>query len=168
MNDCERMDEDFPESEQEGATAAARDDYGKVLDDVWRRTISAIPSEVGKLAYLSSLRDPNSGQYNHYGLEALYSAEDADRALRQTHINVFYAWLSRSLADQKDDVEHYFRTVEGDLDVIVDNWRDLQPYRGFIPVESDTAGRQLFLSDLGIILDLLASEFYPHLQDPAS
>ena len=135
--------------------------HTKVLEDLWRRTMSAIPSDLGKLAYLGSLLDPNSGRYRHYGLETVYSPEQADRALRQTHVELFYAWLQKPLAEQKEDLEHYCRTVEGELGTIAENWKVLEPYRAWVPVEADDAGRRLFFDDLRLILDLLLEELFP-------
>ena len=74
-----------------GIGATGPQAHTKVIEDLWRRTISVIPSEVGRLVYLGSLLDPNSGRYNHYGLETIYSPEQSDRALRQTHLELFYA-----------------------------------------------------------------------------
>ncbi len=142
--------------------------HTKVLEDLRRRTLSVIPSDMGKLVYLSSLRDPNSGRYNHYGLESVYSPEQSDRALRYTHLELFYAWLQKPLAEQKEDLEHYFRTVEGELGTILDNWQDLEPFRAYIPALADGASRQLFLDDMGIILDLLSSELFPPAPPPTA
>lgn len=135
--------------------------HTKVIQDVWKNTISTIPSDIGKLAYLASLRDPNSGRYRHFGLESLYSPEQADAALRQTHLELFYDWLKKPLAEQKEDLEHYFRTVEGDLGTVLENWAVLEPYRNCIPLDADGAGRQLFLDDLALIVDLMEHELFP-------
>ncbi len=135
--------------------------HTKVLEDLWRNTISAIPSDLGKLVYLASLRDPNSGCYHHYGLETIYSPEQSDRALRQSHLELFYGWLKKPLAEQKEDLEHYFRTVEGELGTILENWKILEPYRGYAPLEADGAGRQLFVDDLRLIVDLMLCELFP-------
>ncbi len=126
------------------------------LEDIWQKTLSGVPSEFGKLAYLASLRDANSGVYHHYGLEQLYSPEQCDEALHCSHLEVFYRWLERSLEEQKDDLEFYLRGVEGELPVIVSNWELLQPYLGYVPAAANEAARQWFLSDLRIILELLA------------
>jgi len=136
-------------------------DRKKIVEDLWDRTISAIPSHIGKLAYLSSLRDSNSGRYNHYGLETIYSAEESDITLREAHLELFYEWLKKPLQDQKEDLELYFRTVEGELDEVLENWKLLEPYRSFIPADADAAGRRLYLDDVGIILDLMQSELFP-------
>jgi hypothetical protein len=140
--------------------ATNRQAHTKVLEDLWRNTISAVHSEIGKLAYLASLRDPNSGLYHHYGLETVYSPEQCDRALRQTHLSLFYEWLKKPLAEQKEDVEVYFRTIEGQLDTILENWAVLEPYRAFVPVEADEAGRQLFTSDLRLLVEVMRRELW--------
>ena len=35
--------------------------------DLWRHTLSQIPTTFGRLVFLASLRDPNTGAYAHYG-----------------------------------------------------------------------------------------------------
>ena len=43
--------------------------------DLWRNTLSQIPTLFGRLVYLSSLRDSNSGAYEHYGLAKVFGAK---------------------------------------------------------------------------------------------
>ncbi len=145
--------------------ASSDDPQSKVLEDVWRQTIAAVPSDFGKLVYLASLRDANSGLYHHYGLENIYSPEECDQALRTSHHEVLQAWLEKSLEDQKEDLEHYLRGVEGDLSTVLNNWWVLQPYVGYLPVEASPATREWFLSDLKIILELLQSGARPSAPD---
>lgn len=142
-------------------------DLQRVVDDIWKNAVSLIGSDLGKLAYLTSLRDPNSGLYHHYGLETVYSPERADQALRQTHLRLFYEWLKKPLAEQKEDVEFFLRTVEGEPRTVIEHWKVLEPYRNYVPVEADVAGRDLFFGDIGIIVDLLWRELFPpaHLPD---
>ena len=137
---------------------SGKEPHSKVIEDVWRKTITAVPSDFGKLAYLASLRDVNSGLYHHYGLENVYSPEQCDAALRRSHLEVFYRWLEKPLEEQKDDLEFYLRGVEGDLPTVLRNWQVLQPYLGYLPMEGQAAAREWFLSDLRIILDLLLAE----------
>lgn len=44
-------------------------------EDLWRRTLSGIPSIYGRLAFLASLRDVNTGRYEHHGLAMIFGAE---------------------------------------------------------------------------------------------
>jgi hypothetical protein len=39
--------------------------------DLFKNTLSRIPTLFGRLAYLASLRDSNSGIYRHYGLASI-------------------------------------------------------------------------------------------------
>ncbi len=139
----------------------------RVVDDIWKNAISLIQSDLGKLAYLTSLRDTNSGLYHHYGLETVYSPEQADRALRETHFRLFYEWLNKPLAEQKEDVEFFLRTVEGETAAVLEHWKVLEPYRNYVPLDADPAGRDLFLCDIATIVDLLWRELFPpaHLPD---
>lgn len=135
--------------------------HSKVVEDIRRNTLEKVRSEFGKLVYLSSLRDANSGIYHHYGVEAVYSSEQADRAFRQIHLSLFYEWLQKPLAEQKEDLEHYFRTVEGELGMVLENWKVLEPYRAYVPAESDEPGRRLFVADLQLIVNLLLAGLSP-------
>jgi hypothetical protein len=67
------------------------------VEDLWRITLSQIPSELGKLAYLASLRHPNTGVYRHAGLAMRSGSVLADEALRISHERIFRAWLTLSL-----------------------------------------------------------------------
>ena len=131
--------------------------HSKVLHDLWRNTIAAVPSDFGKLVYLASLRDNNSGLYHHYGLERTYSPEQCDAAIHRSHQEVLYGWLEKSLEEQKSDLEFYFRGVEGDLPQVLDNWAELRPYLSYLPADTSSAAREWFLSDLQIVLDLLVA-----------
>lgn len=133
----------------------------RIIQDIWKNSLAAVLPDFGKLMYMASLRDPNSGVYRHYGLEKMYSEQESDDALREVHLELFLSWLRKPLVEQKEDLEHYFRTVDGDQALILENWRLLEPFRNCIPAGADEAGRELFLSDIGIIVDLMWLELFP-------
>src|SRR5947208_2864366 len=68
-----------------------------ISSNLWRNTLSQIPSCLGKLAYLSSLRGPNSGRYEHHGLALLFGESETDKVLRKTHAETFTEWLNYSI-----------------------------------------------------------------------
>ena len=61
--------------------------------DLWRHTLSQIPSLFGRLVYLSSLRDNNTGTYEHFGLAQAFGEGEAARVLGESHLNGFSQWL---------------------------------------------------------------------------
>jgi hypothetical protein len=129
------------------------------MRDVWNRTLAQIPSTFGKIAYLTSLRNENSGRYEHFGLAQLYTEEDADIVLRESHEELFRQWLNYPLEPQTKDLERYLDSLEDDSDTVVETWLSLNPYRRLIPARATAAERELYVSDLELILELLRSEF---------
>ena len=123
--------------------------------DLWRNTLSQIPTTFGRLVYLSSLRDSNTGAYEHFGLAQVFGAKDADRTLRQSHTQVFSEWLNLNLEQQKSDLEDYLSGLEEDVDALVATWIRLAPYRNLIPPRAREVEKQLYLSDLEIVMELL-------------
>lgn len=130
----------------------------RAAEDVWERTVSQIPTTFGRIAYLASLRNENSGRYQHFGLAGIYSEQEADRVLRLSHREVFADWLNFSLLQQRYDLEAYLNSIEDDRKTVLATWLDLSPYRGLIPADATAAERRLYLSDLELILDLLRNE----------
>jgi hypothetical protein len=136
--------------------------------DLWRNTLSQIPTLFGRLVYLSSLRDSKSGVYEHYGLAQVFGAKDADRTLRQIHNQVFGSWLNLNLEQQKADLEYYLSGLEEDVDAILANWIRLAPYRQLIPPRAREVERQLYLTDLEVVLELLKFDHDVASPDPTA
>ncbi len=134
--------------------------------NLWRRTLNQIPSLFGRLVYLCSLRDQNSGAYDHYGLTQEFGDEEANRALRESHEATFSEWLCLRLEGQKADLDMYLSGLEGDRRAILDTWIRLQPYRNLVPSTVREVERELYMSDLDAILELLKNELGVASPDP--
>lgn len=118
--------------------------------EVWRKTLSQIPTLFGRLVYLSSLRDSATGRYRHEALSSIMGAEDCDRTLSRSHHQIFSQWLAYSLSEQKSDLEEYFSTAGGS--------RYFRQYHNLIPPTAREVERQLYLTDLETLMDLLRYE----------
>jgi hypothetical protein len=127
--------------------------------DLWRNTLSQIPTVFGRLVYLSSLRDPNTGRYEHAGLAQMFGDRDADNALRQSHSQTFSEWLCFDLEQQKADLDFYLSALLDRRKVIVDTWARLKPYRNLVPTSAGAAEIQLYLTDFETILQLLKNYY---------
>jgi hypothetical protein len=116
--------------------------------DVWRKTLSRIPTLFGRLVFLASLWDPDRNCYDHPSLTSLLGPQDADRMLCHSHHRAFTQWISSSLAEQKADLDAY---VNGGGSPS----RLLQQYRNLVPEKARDVERQLYLTDLETLMALL-------------
>lgn len=130
----------------------------RAMRDVWERTLSKISSLFGRIAYLASLRNENTGKYEHFGLSQIYSEEDAHLVLQESHEESFREWLAYPLEPQKRDLEKYLGSLEAEPQTVLDAWLAVAPYRQLTPARATRAERELYLSDLELILSLLRSE----------
>jgi hypothetical protein len=127
------------------------------VEDLWRITLSQIPSELGKLAYLASLRHPNTGVYRHAGLAMRSGSVLADEALRISHERIFRAWLTLSLTDQKEDCELYWSGLLENKNVVLAAWISGQPFANWSPSCASQAERMNFTMHMQIVLDWFTS-----------
>jgi hypothetical protein len=134
----------------------------------WQRTLSAIPTLIGRVAYLSSLRNVHTGSYEHVGLAQRIGEDGVDRLLRRSHMGVFQEWLCFGLERQKEEVDEYFSGVEGEKREIVSNWLTLEPWNNWVPGESRDVERKLFNADLAVVLELIRVEYGVSSRDPDS
>jgi hypothetical protein len=100
--------------------------------------------------FLSGLRDPLTGSYAHPPLSQIVGREITDRTLNQSHHEVFSEWLSCSLARQKADLDEYLTGTRAPFDVA--------RYRDLVPTAAHQVERQLYLTDLETLLELLRFE----------
>jgi len=116
--------------------------------DVCRRIVTQIPTRLGRMAFLSSLRDPLTGRYAHPALVQSFGREIADRTLTHSHHQVFMEWLRLNLADQKADLDDYLRINGLTASALA--------YRELPPASAHEVERQLYLTDLEVILQMIS------------
>ena len=136
------------------------------LSSLWRNTLSQIPSVFGKLVYLSALRNPNNGRYEHHGLTLLFGEDEANKALRKSHSEAFAQWLTFNLQQQKADLELYISEVNEEPKTVLATWAHLAPYRNLIPSAVRGVERRLFVGDLTVLLRSLRSAYGVAEPDP--
>jgi hypothetical protein len=111
--------------------------------ELWKRTLSQIPTRFGRLVFVSSLRD-SGGRYLYPPLNEAMGCEITDRTLATSHYIVFSEWIASSLADQKADLDAYLKShcQAGAMD----------GYRELIPAGAHEVERQLYITDLETLL----------------
>ena len=136
--------------------------------DLWRHTLSQIPSVFGRLVYLASLRNPNTGLYEHHGLTLVFGEDDARRAIKRSHKQIFAEWLSFNLEQQKSDLDLYLSGLLEDKRTVLRAWLKLETYRNLIPTSAKPQERRLYISDLTALLELLKNAYGAGGPDPES
>jgi hypothetical protein len=136
------------------------------LTESWQRTLAGIPTFPGRMAYLASLRNANTGTYEHFGLSQRIGAPEVDRLLRRSHVDLFQEWLCFGLDRQRRELDDYLADLEGDKREIVSTWLSLGPYAAWIPAESRDVERKLYYADLGAVLELIRRDYGVASRDP--
>ena len=129
------------------------------IEDLWRVTLSQIPSLLGRLVYLSSLRDPNTGIYSHYGLAQRFTSEEADEAIRESHERAFGEWLLLRVAEQRADCELYWSSLLEDKRRVAEMWMRTESYRTLFPASASLAQRVDFNAHMEIMIEWLRNVY---------
>lgn len=141
------------------------------LADLWKHTLSQIPSTYSRLVYLASLRDANSGVYRHHGLSAAFGREESLGALRKSHEDTFRVWLSLPLSDKSADLITHFQNVQENPRQVVTYLARATPYLSQLPDSASPAQRRQFKMEMETLLELIKNdsggELFPGSARPA-
>ena len=121
--------------------------------DLFKHTLSQIPTTYGQLAYLASLRDPNSGVYRHHGLILSFGREQSIEALRTSHDRVFREWNELPLPAKAQDLGDYLKSLDEAENAVIRHWRQSRIHRTLLPVSATPAERELFFDELDALLE---------------
>jgi hypothetical protein len=127
----------------------------EAYEDLLKRTLSRISCELGRLIYLASTREYNTGNYYHEGLASRFTADAARKALEIAHREIFYKVSAFSLEDLSDDLETYLRSTRENPEECLRAWQKLEPYRIAVPTDVNATVARLFTSNLRLALAIL-------------
>jgi hypothetical protein len=129
-----------------------------VIEDFSSRTLAAISSAVGRLYYVSSLRDSASGRYVHEGLAGRYSQGAVQEGLTHCHEELFAKILETPLKEQKQDLDKCFRAAGEGCRKIAEDWRENLHLRSLCPEGAPEYLHDLFCSNMSALLAIFASQ----------
>jgi hypothetical protein len=130
----------------------------RVVQDFTATTLSRIPDCFGRLVYIASLRDLSSGRYEHAGLSSVYPEESVQQALALCHEQIFEKVLEMPLARQEADLRGCLQRMESGFVLAVEYWHSLESYRILVPQTAPDYLKELFYSNLRVLLEILRGE----------
>ena len=138
----------------------------QAYDDLVNRSLSRIPCELGRLIYLASTREYNSGNYYHQGLSDRFGPEAAQKALEIAHRQAFYRVTAFSLEDIVEELERYLASTKENPLECLRAWQKMEPYRIAVPADVNATMARLFTSNLRLALAILRFRRGPSRQHP--
>jgi hypothetical protein len=121
------------------------------------QVLEQIPTAFGKLVYLASFRNPDSGRYQADETAEMFSAYSVHRTLQRAHWKAFHNWQSLGLKEKKSDLKRYADAGAGSAPWLA-LWADSDAAHRLMPAACAECERTLFLTELGMMLELLAHE----------
>jgi hypothetical protein len=128
-----------------------------VIEDFTSRTLAAIRSDFGRLYYVSSLKDPGTGSYEHDGLKRLYSEGSVQSALAHCHAELFSRILETPLENQEHDLRQCLEPAGEKFCLVLEAWREQNFMRTLCPDEMPEYMGDLFCSNVSALLGVFSA-----------
>jgi len=130
----------------------------RVIEDFASITLAGIPGDLCRLLHVATLRDMGTGRYRHEGLETIYSEPAVHQALGLCHQELFERILETSLEEQETDLRKCLEGLGASPGGVAARWQEHEFYRCLIPSGAPPYLRELFCSNLRVLLRLIAEE----------
>jgi hypothetical protein len=128
-----------------------------VIEDFSSQTLAAISSDFARLYYVSSLKNEDSGRYEHQGLASLYPENAVQVALSHCHEELFSRILETSLKEQERDLRVCLSSAGDQYWDVVENWRESRHFQNLCPEGLPGYLHDLFCSNLVALLAIFSS-----------
>lgn len=130
----------------------------RLIEEYTSLCLAGISSELGRLLHVAMLRDVSTGRYFHPGLEAVYSEPAVHQALLYCHEELFEQFLEIPLEQQEWDMRLWFAGLSAPPWEVANRWLEVEFFRLLVPSGTPPYLRDLFYSNLRVILGLIAAD----------
>ncbi len=127
--------------------------HRQILYDLAVHYLEPMAGVYERLAYVASLRNPETGFYSHPRLTAVFGEESVNRAIAACHEEIFERLLESPLSQQEEDLARYLDTLPGGRRVHSDECS--AKAQGWIPPQAPDYLKKLFCSNLNALCELL-------------
>jgi hypothetical protein len=130
----------------------------RIIEEFVSQWLVAIPSALGRLVHVAMLRDIYTGRYHHPILQDAYSETAVHQSLLYCHEELFEKVLENNFEQQETDLRTCFAVMDAPPAEIAQRWLDVELFRLYVPFGTPAYLRDLFCSNMRVILGLLVSE----------
>jgi hypothetical protein len=130
----------------------------RIIEEFVSQWLVAIPTSLGRLAHVAMLRDIYTGRYHHPILQDAYSEPAVHQSLLYCHEELFEKVLENNFEQQEWDLRMCFAGMEAPPAEIAQRWLEVDLFRLFVPFGTPLYLRDLFCSNLRVILGLIVAE----------
>jgi hypothetical protein len=128
-----------------------------VIEDFSSQSLAAISTDFGRLYYVSSLRDSESGRYQHDGLKSLYPENAVQAGISHCHEELFSRILETPLMEQERDLRQCLGSAGDQYWDVVESWLESRYFQEMCPEGLPDYLRDLFCSNMGALLAIFSS-----------
>lgn len=133
----------------------------EAIQDLELRTLASFPNPMSRVVYLASLRDYNTGRYQHDGLESQFGAETAAEAIESCHQTIYEAIALSSIEELVANLQDYAESLPMNRQEILTGWTQLGAFRVIAPLNTHPTTVELFASNIRATLAILQSRQPP-------
>jgi hypothetical protein len=130
----------------------------RIIEEFVSQWLVAIPTALGRLAHVAMLRDIYTGRYHHPILQDAYSEPAVHQSLLYCHEELFEKVLENNFEQQEWDLRMCFAGMDAPPAEIAQRWLEVELFRLFVPFGTPPYLRDLFCSNMRVVLGLLVSE----------
>ena len=130
----------------------------RIIEEFVTQWLVAIPTALGRLVHIAMLRDIYTGRYHHPILQDVYSEPAVHQCLLYCHEELFERVLENNFEQQEWDLRMCFAVMDAPPPEIARRWLDVELFRLYVPFGTPPYLRDLFCSNMRLILGLLVSE----------
>jgi len=129
-----------------------------VIEDFTVRTLAVIHSDFGRLYYVSSLKNPATGRYEHDGLRQIYSEDSVQSALKHCHTELFARILETPLENQENDLRTCLEPVGESVREVTKTWQENKFMQSLCPEGMPEYLSDLFCSNMSALLIVFSAQ----------
>jgi len=129
-----------------------------VIEDFSSQTLAAISSDFGRLYYINSLKDTDSGRYEHDGLTSLYPENAVQAGLSHCHEELFSRILETPLNVQEHDLRACLVSAGEKYWDLIQSWQESRSFQNMCPEGLPDYLDDLFCSNMAALLAIFSSK----------